>query len=131
MLDDVPTTTSTARLNGRGPVVVEEGDPLTNDSTFSLAFDQDLGEVEFGMVDVASGSGPVDVLMSAGVSSARLIGLRVLSGGPLDVILTWANGTAQRIPIDDLYLWKSRNQVVTGLLVEGDGTVQYVVSGAS
>lgn len=60
---------------------------------------------------------------------AKLLGVRVLSGGPVELIVTSANGTDQKFPVAGRLLLVTPTEPLTAVKLAGTATIDLLVGG--
>ncbi len=120
-------------VNARGPLVVEVGEFVGVCLGSLFQNDCPTIEAETGQMVIDSPT-PVDILATTGVDSAVIVAVRVIPATvtdipSVDLLITWSDGTDQRMPLSDLYFWKGKTQRITGLKIEGTATIEFLVAG--
>ena len=93
---------------------------------FCAQYDQSLEGVQHV---VGTGMAPYDLDL-AGIMSVYLLSLRVLSGGPLTLLLDSAAGTAQAFPLsDEIFLSNKGGVPFTRIQIVGTADIEFMIAG--
>lgn len=83
-----------------------------------------------GVKDVAGTVGTPYELELGGITSVYLFALRVLSGGPLTLLLDSTAGTAQEFPVsEEIFLSNKGGVPFTRIQIVGTADVEFMIAG--
>jgi len=93
---------------------------------FAGQFDQSAeAAIHMSGTDLA----PYDLNLS-GITAVQLVGITILSGGPLVLLLDSTAGTAQAVPVSEEFLLSNRNgPPITRIQIVGTADIEVMLAG--